>query len=158
MEYFKMQAGCAILHIPYRGTAPSVTDLLAGQVQMLFTGIPALLPHIKAGKIRALAVSSHKRLALLPEVPTVAETGVAGKDFEADQWYGLVAPTGTPPELVTLLNQQVNKALAADEVRLRLASEGAEAAPTTPQAFGQLIARELPRWQKVIQRAQIKLD
>ena len=159
MEYFKMQTGTSFLHIPYRGTAPSVTDLLAGQVQILFTGVPALLPHIKAGKIRALAVSSSKRLALLPDVPTVAESGVAGtKGFEADQWYGLVAPAGTPPDIVALLNQSVNKALASEEVRTRLAAEGAEATPASPQVFSQLIGKEIPRWEKVIKSAQIKLD
>jgi len=159
MEYLKMQTASSFLHIPYRGTAPSVTDLLAGQVQVLFTGAPALLPHIKAGKIRALAVSSPRRLSLLPEVPTVAESGVAGtKGFEADQWYGLVAPAGTPADVVALLNQHVNKALASDEVRARLAAEGAEATPATPQAFGQLIAREIPRWERVIKSARITLD
>lgn len=159
MEYLKMQTGTSFLHIPYRGTAPSVTDLLAGQVQVLFTGVPALLPHIKSGKMRALAVSSPKRLAILPDVPTVAESGVPGtKDFEADQWYGLVAPAGTPAAVVTLLNQQVNRALASDEVRSRLAAEGAEATPASPQVFAQLIANEIPRWARVIQSAHITLD
>jgi tripartite-type tricarboxylate transporter receptor subunit TctC len=159
MEYLKMQTGTSFLHIPYRGTAPSVTDLLAGQVQVLFTGIPALLPHIKAGKMRALAVSSPKRLALLPEVPTVAETGLSGtKGFEADQWYGLVAPAGTPADIVVLLNQHINKALDSDDVRNRLASEGAEATPALPQTFAQLIAADLKRWGEVVKRAGVKLD
>lgn len=159
MEYFKLQTGTSFLHIPYRGTAPAVTDLLAGQVQVLFTGIPALLPHIKSGKVRALAVSSPRRLALLPDVPTVAESGIPGTaNFEADQWYGLVAPAGTPADVVALLNKHVNAALEAPEVRARLAAEGAEATPASPQAFGQLIAREIPRWERVIQKARIKLD
>lgn len=159
MEYFKLQTGTSFLHIPYRGTAPSVTDLLAGQVQVLFTGLPALLPHIRAGKLRALAVSSPKRLALLPDVPTVAESGITGTaGFEADQWYGLVAPTGTPADVVALLNRHVNAALASDEVRTRLAGEGAEATPATPQAFGELIAREIPRWDRVIRTARITVD
>ena len=159
MEYLKLQTGTSFLHIPYRGTAPSVTDLLAGQVQVLFTGAPALLPHIKAGKMRALAVSSPKRLALLPDVPTVAETGIPGtKDFEADQWYGLVAPAGTPAEIVAVLNQHVNKALASEEVRRHFAAEGAEPTPATPQAFGQLIAREIPRWAHVVQAARIRVE
>lgn len=159
MEYLKMQTASSFLHIPYRGTAPSVNDLLAGQVQVLFTGVPALLPHIRSGKMRALAVSSPKRLALLPDVPTVAESGVAGtRGFEADQWYGLVAPAGTPADVIALLNQHVNKALAAEEVRARLAAEGAEATPATPQAFGQLIAREIPRWAAVVKTARISLD
>jgi len=159
MEYFKMQTGTSFLHIPYRGTAPSVQDLLAGQVQVLFTGVPALLPQIKAGKMRALAVSSPRRLAVLPNVPTVAESGVSGtQGFEADQWYGLVAPAGTPADIVALLNQHVNKALGLEEVRARLAAEGAEPTPTTPQAFGELIAREIPRWDKVVKAARIRLD
>lgn len=159
MEYLKMQTSTSFLHIPYRGTAPSVNDLLAGQVQVLFTGIPALLTHIKSGKMRALAVSSPKRLGLLPEVQTVAESGAPGtKDFEADQWYGLMAPAGTPADVVSLLNQHINKALSSEEVRLRLAAEGAEATPTSPQAFGQLIAKEIPRWDAVIKRARITID
>ena len=159
MEYLKMQTGSSFLHIPYRGTAPSVTDLLGGQIHVLFTGIPALLPHIKSGKLRALAVSSPKRLALLPDVPTVAESGVPGtKGFEADQWYGLVAPVGTPANVVSLLNQHANKALASEEVRARLAAEGAEATPATPQVFAQLIAAEIPRWARVIKAGSITPD
>jgi tripartite-type tricarboxylate transporter receptor subunit TctC len=159
MEYFKMRTGTRLLHIPYRGAAPSVTDLLAGQVQALFTGIPALLPHIKAGKMRALAVSSPKRLAVLPDVPTVAESGIAGtRGFEADQWYGIVAPAGTPADVVALLNQHINRALNSAEVRTRLAGEGAEPTPTTPQEYGKLIAAEIPRWSKVVKAARITLD
>jgi tripartite-type tricarboxylate transporter receptor subunit TctC len=159
MEYLKLQTGTSFLHIPYKGTAPSVNDLLAGQVQVLFTGAPALLPHIKAGKMRALAVSSPRRIALLPEVPTVAESGVAGtQGFEADQWYGVVAPAGTPAEIVALLNQQINRSLASAEVGARLAAEGAEATPATPQVFGQLIAGEIQRWARVIKAAHITVD
>jgi tripartite-type tricarboxylate transporter receptor subunit TctC len=136
-----------------------VADPLSGQVQVLFTGLPALLPHIKSGRMRPLAVSSARRLPALPDVPTVAESGVPGtKGFEADQWYGLVAPAGTPAEIVATLNQHVNRALNADEVRTRLAAEGAQAMPATPQAFGQLIAREIPRWARVVKAAHIKLD
>ena len=159
MEYLKLQTGTSFLHIPYRGTAPSVNDLLAGQVQVLFTGVPALLPHVRAGRMRALAVSSSQRLAVLPDVPTVAETKLAGTGgFEADQWYGLVAPAGTPEAVVTLLNVHVNRALASAEVRARLAAEGAEPTPATPQAFAQLVAREIPRWDKVVKAARIRLD
>ncbi|MDM0105412.1 tripartite tricarboxylate transporter substrate binding protein [Variovorax sp. J22R24] len=159
MEYLKLQTECSFLHIPYRGTAPAVNDLLAGQVQVLFTGAPALLPHIKAGKIRALAVSSPRRIALLPDVPTVAESGVAGtKGFEADQWYGVAAPAGTPAEIVSMLNQQINRSLESAEVKTRLAAEGAEATPATPQAFGQLIASEIKRWDRVVRSAGITID
>lgn len=158
-EYLKLQTGASFLHIPYRGTAPAVIDLLAGQVQLLFTGAPALLGHIRAGKMRALAVSSSKRIASLPEVPTVAESGVPGtQGFEADQWYGLVAPAGTPVEVVAVLNQHVNRALASSELRTHFATEGAQPTPATPQAFGQLIAREIARWEKVVKGAHIKAD
>lgn len=157
MEYLKLVTKTSFLHIPYRGTAPSVADLLAGQVQVLFTGIPALLPHIKAGKMRALAVSSPKRLKTLPDVPTVAESGIPGtKGFEADQWYGIVAPAGTPPEIVRMLNTHVNKALASPEVATRLAGEGAEPTPETPQAYGALIEAEIKRWAPVIRAGNIK--
>ncbi len=159
VEYLKMQTGMTLMHVPYKGTAPSVTDLLGGQVQVLFTGAPALIPHIKSGRMRALAVSSPKRLAVLPDVPTVSESGVPGtRGFEADQWYGLVAPAGTPANIVAMLNAQVNKALESDEVRKRLATEGAEPTPTTPQAFGQLIAQDLARWEKVVTAAKIKAE
>ncbi|MGJ7533519.1 MULTISPECIES: Bug family tripartite tricarboxylate transporter substrate binding protein [unclassified Variovorax] len=158
-EYLKLQTGASLLHVPYRGTAPAVTDLLAGQLQLLFTGAPALLPHIKSGKLRALAVSSPKRIALLPDVPTVAESGVPGtKDFEADQWYGVVAPAGTPADIVAMLNRQINQSLNTPDVHARLAAEGAEPAPTTPQAFGQLIASEMKRWDRVIKSAHITVD
>lgn len=159
MEYLKLQTGTSFLHVPYRGTAPSVTDLLAGQVQVLFTGAPALLPHIQAGKIRALAVSSPRRIALLPDVPTVAESGVPGtKDFEADQWYGIVAPAGTPADIVNALNVQINKSLNSQEVKMRLSAEGAEPTPATPKAFGELIAKEIPRWDRVVKAARISVD
>lgn len=159
MEYLKLQTRIPLVHIPYRGTGPAVNDLLAGQVDALFTGAPALLPHIRSGRIRALAVSSPRRMALLPDVPTVAESGLPGtRDFEADQWYGVVAPAGTPADVVQLLNAQINKALQSPEVRARLAAEGAEATPATPQALGALIARELKRWAPVVKDAGIKVD
>lgn len=155
-EYFKLQTGASILHIPYRGTAPAVTDLMGGQIQVLFTGAPAVLGQIKNGQLRALAVSSPQRLAALPDLPTVAELGY--KDFEADQWYGVVAPAGTPREIVAKLNAQINQALGSPELKTRLASEGAIATPTTPEAFGQLIAREIARWKPVIQSGRVKAD
>lgn len=109
-EYLKLVTRTYLVHIPYRGTAPAVQDVLAGQVDATFTGAPALLPHVRSARLRALAVSSVQRLASLPEVPTVAESGYPG--FEADQWYGLVAPAGTPAAMVNRLNAEVNRALA----------------------------------------------
>lgn len=138
-EYFKMQAGTSLVHIPYRGAAP------------------ALMGHIRSGQLRALAVSSPKRLDVLPDVPTVAEA--AGlKGFEADQWYGLVAPAGTPREVVLKLNQYVNAALGSEALKTRLNTEGAVATPTTPEAFGQLIAADIERWRPVITSGRVKAD
>ena len=155
-EYLKLRAKVFMLHIPYRGTAPSVTDVLAGQVDCTFTGAPAVIPHVRSGRLRALAVSSPLRLPQLPDVPTVAESGLAG--FEADQWYGLVAPAGTPAAVVARLNAEVNKALALPDVAQQLAVEGAVPAPTTPQAFGELIRREIPRWAEVVRAGNVKPD
>ena len=155
-EYFKLKTGTAILHIPYRGTAPAVTDLLGGQIQMLFTGAPAVLGQIRNGQLRALAVSSPKRLEALPNLPTVAELGY--KDFEADQWYGVVAPTGTPRSIVMKPNAQINQSLGSPELKTRMASEGAIASPATPEVFGQLIVREIARWKPVIQSGGVKAD
>ena len=155
-EYFKMQTGVSLVHIPYRGTAPAVTDLIGGQIQLLFTGAPAVLGQIRAGQLRALAVSSPKRLEALPDLPTVAEAGY--KDFEADQWYGVVAPAGTPREIVAKLNSQINQALGSAELKARLSNEGAIATPSTPEAFGQHIVREIARWKPVIQSGRVRSD
>ena len=155
-EYLKLRAKIFMLHIPYRGTAPSITDLIAGNVDATFTGAPAVLPHVKSGRLRALAVSSAQRLANLPDVPTVAESGYAG--WEADQWYGVVAPAGTPAAVVARLNAEINKALALPDVAQQLAIEGAVPTPTTPQAFGELIKRELPRWAEVVKAGNVKSE
>ena len=155
-EYFKLRTGTSMLHIPYRGTAPAVTDLMGGQIQVLFTGAPAVLGQIKNGQLRAIAVSSPTRLAALPDLPTVAEAGY--KDFEADQWYGVVTPTGTPRDIVNKLNAQINLSLAAPELKARLNNEGAIAMPTTPETFSQLIVREIARWKPVIQSGRVKAD
>jgi tripartite-type tricarboxylate transporter receptor subunit TctC len=155
-ELLKLQAGIFVTHIPYRGAAPAVSDVIAGQVDAIFTGAPALLPHVKSGRLRALAVSSPQRIAALHDVPTVAESGYPG--FEADQWYGLVAPAGTPVERVNRLNAEVNKALLLSDVQQQLAVEGAVPMPTTPKAFGELIAREIPRWAQVVKAGNVKAD
>jgi tripartite-type tricarboxylate transporter receptor subunit TctC len=155
-EYFKLQTATSLLHIPYRGTAPAINDLIGGQIQVLFTGAPAVLSQIRNGQLRALAVSSPQRLPALPDLPTVAEAGY--KDFEADQWYGVVAPAGTPREIVARLNTQINLALNAPELKARLTSEGAVATPTTPEAFGKHIASEIARWKPVIQSGRVKTD
>lgn len=158
-EYFKLTTQTFIVHVPYRGTAPSVSDAVAGQVQMVFTGAPAIIPMVKAGRLRALAVSSNRRLEALPDVPTMAESGVQGlAQFEADQWYGVVAPAGTPAAAVHKLNQIINASLGSAEVSARLQSEGAFATPTTPEAFGQLIQKEIARWRPVVLKAGVRAD
>ena len=159
MESFKLRSQTFMVHVPYRGAAPAVADTVAGQTQLIFTGAPALMPMIKSGRLRALAVSSPKRIGMLPDVPTVAESGIpelAG--FEADQWYGIVAPAGTPAALVQKLNAQINASLRSTEILQRLHSEGAEPTPSTPEVFGKLIANEITRWKQVVQRAQLKPD
>ena len=155
-EYFKLQTGASLVHIPYRGTAPAVTDLMGGQIQLLFTGAPAVLGQIKNGQLRALAVSSPKRLDALPDLPTVAESGYKG--FEADQWYGVVAPAGTPRDIVAKLNVQINKSLGSPELKSRFSNEGAIAEQTPPEAFGAHIVREIARWKPVIQSGRVKAD
>lgn len=155
-EYLKLEARLFMLHIPYRGTAPSVTDLIGGQVDATFTGAPAVLPHVRSGRLRALAVSSRQRIAALPEVPTVAESGFPG--FVADQWYGVVAPAGTPAAVVAKLNAEINKALALPDVAQQLAVEGAAPMPQTPQAFAELIRLEIPRWAAVVKAGNVKPD
>lgn len=155
-EYFKLQTGTSLLHIPYRGSVPATSDLLGGQIQLIFTGAPALLGHIKTGQLRALAVSSPVRLEVLPDVPTVAEQGYRG--FEADQWYGVVAPAGVPRDIVMKLNAQINHALGSVELKARLNAEGAIATPTTPEKFGAHIVEELARWKPVIASGRVKPD
>ncbi|MDB5858158.1 MAG: transporter substrate-binding protein [Ramlibacter sp.] len=152
-EALKLRTKITTVHIPYRGTAPAVTDLLGGQVDITFTGVTVLLPHIRSGRLRALAVSSAQRIPSLPDVPTVAESGYPG--FEADQWYGLVAPAGTPAARIQKLNAELNRVLATPAVAQQLAGEGALPTPGTPQAFRGLIARELPRWGAVVKAASM---
>lgn len=153
-EYLKLRSKTFMVHVPYRGTAPAVTDLVAGQTQILFTGGPAVIPFVKSGQLRALAVSSSKRLEALPHVPTVAESGYPG--FEADQWYGIVAPAGTPAEIVRKLNALINQALGSAELKARLQAEGAVAMPNTPEAYGHQIAREIERWRPVVKAGNIQ--
>jgi len=155
-EALKLKTRIFMAHIPYRGTAPSITDVIGGQIDCTFTGAPTVIPHVRSGRLRALAVSSSKRLAALPDVPTVAESGYLG--FEADQWYGIVAPAGTPAAVVARLNAEINKALMLADVAQQLSVEGATPVPATPQAFGDLIKREIPRWAEVVKAGNVKPD
>jgi tripartite-type tricarboxylate transporter receptor subunit TctC len=154
MEYLKLRTQTDIGHIPYRGTSPAVVDVIGGQVEMIMTGVPAVLEQVKAGKLRALAVSSRAPVASMPGVPTIAASGVP--DFEAIQWYGIVAPARTPPAVIALLNAEIGRALQTPALKARLDAEGAEAAPTTPDAFGALIASEIARWKPVIEQSHMR--
>jgi len=153
-EYLKMVTKTFMVHVPYRGTAPAMTDTIAGRVQLVFTGAPAVAAAVNAGQLRPLAVSSSKRLAALPDVPTVAESGFPG--FEADQWYGIVAPAGVPAAVVQRLNAPINQALSAPELQARFQTLGATGMPTTPEAFGRHIAQEIERWRPVVKTANIQ--
>ena len=155
-ELFNMQAGTKLLHVPYKGSAPAMTDLLGGQVQFMFSDAPTALPQIKAGKVRAIAVASAQRSALLPDVPTVAESGLPG--YEAYSWAGFLAPAGTPKDVVQRLSADIGKALSDPQVKQRLYDAGAEAAPTTPEAFGKMLHTEIAKWTKVVRTADIKVD
>ena len=155
MEYFKLRTQTDLLHIPYKGTAPAVTDVMGGHVEVTMTGVPAVLQQVKAGRLRALGVSSAVPVESLPGVPTIAQaTGLA--DFEAVQWYGIVAPARTPESVIATLNREINRALATPALKSRLDAEGAQADPTTPQAFAAMIVREIARWKPVIEQAQMK--
>ena len=152
-ELFKMQTGINMLHVPYRGDAPAVTDLLAGQVQVMFDLILLSLPHIRSGELRGLAVTSAKRLPILPDLPPVADF-VPG--YEAFAWQGVAAPKATPPDIVALLNGEINAALADAKIASRIADLGGVPMPMTPVEFGKLIASEIDKWGKVIKFANIK--
>jgi len=154
-ELLKTMTGINLVHVPYRGTAPALSDLLAGQVQVLFDNIPGSIGHIRSGKVRALGVTGSKRVAAIPEVPTIGET-VPGYDVSI--WYGIAAPRGTPPEIVAKLNQAVNAVLADAKLQARLAELGGEPMPTTPAQFGKLVAEETERWGKLIRAANIKAE
>jgi tripartite-type tricarboxylate transporter receptor subunit TctC len=146
-ELFAKMAGVSLVHVPYKGGSQSMIDLIAGQIQLIFQSLPAALPHIKANRIRALAVTTTKRAVLLPELPTVAESGLPG--FEADNWYGIAVAAKTPRPLVQTLNREIVAALNHTEVRPALVNQGLDPAPTTPEAFAAHINGELARWGKL---------
>jgi tripartite-type tricarboxylate transporter receptor subunit TctC len=156
MEYLKLVTGMFITHIPYRGTGPQLTDLLAGRTQASSAGLPALIPHIRAGKLRAIAVGTTQRLAQLPDVPTVAEMGYPG--FETSQWYGILAPAGTPREIVKRLQEESLKALKSNSVTERFASDSAVGGGGPPEEFAAFIAQQQKVWKEIVQRAGIKPD
>lgn len=153
-EMFRMQAGIDIMHIPYKGTGEALTDVMAGRGDMMFAPTVSAMPFVRQGKLRALAVTTAKRTGTLPDIPTVAESGVPGYAF--DSWFGILAPAGTPKDVVNALNAQIAKALAAPDVRERLAAQGAEARGTTPQEFATYIESEIARLAPVIRQSGAK--
>jgi len=153
---YESMAGVQMVHVPYKGLAPALVDLLAGEVQAMFSSVVAIVPNIKAGRLRALAVTGKRRAALLPEVPTLDESGVPG--YEAGSWYGILAPAGTPQAVVAKLHEAIVRALAQPEVRERLVSEGAEVIGSTPEAFAAHITAELARMGKLIRDAGIRME
>jgi tripartite-type tricarboxylate transporter receptor subunit TctC len=147
-------ANVSLVHVPYKGTAPAATALLAGEVSLTFSSIPTVLPHIRAGKLRALAVGNAARLPALPEFPTVAESGVPG--YEAFSWAGLIAPAGTPKEVVARVNRETAQILRQKDIVDQLARDGTLAAPDTPEEFSAYIKAELDKWAAIVKLAKIK--
>jgi len=154
-EYFKLMTGTDLTHVPYRGAAPAVTDLLAGQIHVAFTEMATSLGHVKAGKLRALAVTTATRSEALPDVPTLSEF-IPG--FEASQWVGLVAPKDTPPAIIEKLNAEIKAGLAEPRLKARFADLGGMVIPGSPDDFGKLIRDETEKWAKVIRAANIKVE
>jgi len=156
IEYLKLVAGIDIVHVPYKGTGPNLTDLLAGRTQATAAGTPPLLPHVKSGKLRVIAVGGTSRLSILPDVGTVAEQGYPG--FETSQWYGINAPGKTPPAILARLADAAAKAAKMPSVIERFAVDNAEAIGSTPKEYGDFIAKEQQRWGDVVRRAGIKAN
>ena len=155
-EYLANEAGIKLLHVPYKGNGPALTDLLGGHIPMMFVPIPVAIGNIKAGTLRGLAIASAKRSNLLPDLPTLVESGIP--NFEVALRYGLVAPAGTPRAVIALLNKELNSALATEDVKKRLATEGAEALPGTPEAYAADIGREEKKWGTLVKKLGLKVE
>ncbi len=155
-EYFATAAGIKLVHVPYKGTGPALTDLLGGHIPMAFAPVPATHANIAAGTLRALAVTSAARSSLMPEVPTIAESGLAG--FDASLYYGLVAPAGTPRPIVDKLNAALRAALASDDVKKRLVADGTEVTPSTPEEYAAFIDKDEIKWSRIVKASGAKGD
>lgn len=155
-ELFKAMTGASMQHVPYKGGGPAATDLVAGRVQVMFAPINNVMPFVKRGQLRVLGVGSERRLPSLPEIPTIAESGVQG--YQTDNWIGVVAPAGTPKDIVATLSRQLAAALARPQVLEKLAALGIEAAPNSPEQFAALIQDDIARWSRVVRDAGIKAD
>jgi tripartite-type tricarboxylate transporter receptor subunit TctC len=155
-EYFAREAGITLVHVPYKGTGPALTDLLGGHIPMALAPIPAVHANVSAGLLRALATTGKTRNKLMPDVPTIAETGMPG--FEASLYYGLVAPAGTPRPIIDKLNQELRAALASDEVKKQLSADGTEITPSTPEAYGDFIDRDEKKWSELVKASGVERE
>ena len=155
-ELLKLRAGIDLIHVPYKGAAPAMSDLLGGQVHMAFQTALSAVPHLQSGQLRAIAVAANKRLAQLPNVPTMAEAGLA--EVEVSSWNGLFAPAKTPPEIVARLHAETAKALASPEVREKLLAQGAEPIGSSPEEFRAYIRTEIDKWGKVVRASGLRID
>jgi tripartite-type tricarboxylate transporter receptor subunit TctC len=155
-EMFASQAKLDMVHVPYKGAGPSMTDLIAGQVHLVFASSPSAMPHVKSHRLRAIAVTTPRRLSEMPELPTVAESGIKG--FQVVGWYGLLAPAGTPQAIVSRLNADMAATLKAPDVRQKLAAAGLEVETSTPQGFADFMRAEIAKYSKVVKAANIKVE
>ncbi|MCC7181956.1 MAG: hypothetical protein IOMNBAOH_00351 [Rhodocyclaceae bacterium] len=156
MELFKTAAGLDISHVPYKGSAPAITDLLAGQVQLMFEPVASVGPHVRAGKLKALAMSSARRIAAMPDMPTVAESGFPG--FQSEAWIGVAVRSGTPQDIIVKLHDGLTKVLQAPDLREQFSKLGLELTTSSPEAFTAFIKAEIPKWAKVIRDSGAKVD
>jgi tripartite-type tricarboxylate transporter receptor subunit TctC len=156
MEYFSSEAGIDLVHVPYKGSGPMLTDLIGGQIQATFNGLPSLIGQIKGGTLRPLAVGSAERSRVLPKVPTLAESGYKG--FETSQWYGIMVPAGTPQPIIDRLQKEIAKSLKSKEDSKKMLEDGAVLVGDTPEQFGAFIKSEQARWGKVVEKAKITVD
>jgi tripartite-type tricarboxylate transporter receptor subunit TctC len=156
IELFNLMAGVKLVHVPYKGGAPAMSDLVGGQVHLVFATTASAIPHVKSGRIKGIAVTTAKRSALLPELPTISEAGLAG--FDANNWYGLVVPAKTPRAIIDQLNAEVTKILNMPDVRTALFNQGLDPAPGTPEQFGAYIRAERSKWARVIKESGAKAE
>lgn len=156
VELFSNMAGIKMLHVPYKGSGPALTDLIGGQVHLMFANLTAGLPHVKSGRLRALAVTGEQRSSIVPDLPTVVESGLPG--YVVTSYYGILTPTGTPKEIIARVNAEIVKAMRAPDMRERLAGDGADPVSSTPEKFASFIKSEIDKWAKVVKAANIRAE